>query len=36
MAKVKEFQKVIIDDQDFKETTAGDYVCECLHLGQFC
>ena len=35
MAKVKEFQKIIIDDQDFKETTAGDYVCECLHLLPF-
>jgi hypothetical protein len=27
MAKVKEFQKHILDDVDFKETIAGDYVC---------
>jgi len=33
MAKVKEFQKVIIDDQDFKETTAGDYVFVEAHQG---
>jgi hypothetical protein len=29
MAKVKEFQKIITDDIDFKETVSGDHVCEC-------
>lgn len=33
MAKVKEFQKIIIDDMDFKETIAGDHVCECASPG---
>ena len=28
MAKVKEFQKVILDDVDFKDTIAGDHVCK--------
>ena len=27
--KVKEFQKIIQDDADFKETVAGDHVSEC-------
>jgi len=26
--KMKEFQKKITDDADFKETINGDYVCE--------
>mmetsp|Transcript_47279 Transcript_47279/g.94621 ORF Transcript_47279/g.94621 Transcript_47279/m.94621 type:complete len:108 (+) Transcript_47279:24-347(+) len=41
MAKVKEFQKVIVDDSDWKETIAGEHVfvevhpswcgpCECV------
>ena len=27
--KVKEFQKIIQDDADFKDTVAGDHVSEC-------
>ena len=29
MAKVKEFQKCIVDDVDFKDTISGDHVCAC-------
>lgn len=32
MAKVKDFQKKILDDADFKEVINGDYVCEFLEL----
>jgi hypothetical protein len=32
MAKVKNFQKKIVDDADFKEVIHGDYVCEFLKL----
>lgn len=28
MAKVKEFQKVIVDDLDWKDTISGEHVCE--------
>jgi hypothetical protein len=28
MAKVKEFQKHILDDADFKDTVSGDHVCK--------
>lgn len=28
--KVKEFQKMITDDADFKDTISGDHVCESL------
>jgi hypothetical protein len=27
--KIKEFQKAIVDDLDWKETIAGEHVCEC-------
>ena len=32
--KVKEFQKKIADDADFKETIQGDYVCEYDNVAQ--
>ena len=32
MAKVKDFQKKVVDDADFKEIINGDYVCEFLKL----
>jgi hypothetical protein len=35
MAKVKEFQKHIIDDADFKDTIAGDHVCEFRRFSPF-
>ena len=29
MAKVKDFQKAIVDDIDWKETISGEHVCAC-------